>query len=113
MSTILRLLLAIIAFAGAPAASPFPEARAPSACSAAVVAVANATSALLDAASPGRARDSVEPAERASEPEGVFGFARLLLGVLVAAIVGAAVWLWSRHARGRRSGGRRSGSSDS
>ncbi|TXK62298.1 hypothetical protein [Alkalisalibacterium limincola] len=59
------------------------------------------------AAAPRPAADAVEPAERVSEPEGAFGFARILLGLLVAAIVGAVFWIGSRYARRRREGGPR------
>jgi len=107
MKSLLTVGVLLALATGAPAtASRSLTAVAPLSTAGAVVVSAPTTDPTVLAMAPRTTPDAVEPAERVSEPEGAFGFARILLGLLVAAIVGAAVWLGSRYARRRREGGR-------
>jgi hypothetical protein len=104
MKLVFTLGLLLLVFASAPAAgTQHPVA---------VHSLSTAGAESMPAGTPGIAvasqttPDAVEPAERVSKTEGVFGLTRILLGLFVAAIVGASVWIGSRYARRRREGGR-------
>jgi hypothetical protein len=111
MKLVFTLGLLLLAFASAPAAgSQYPVAvHSLSIAGAESMPARTSGSGSLAVASQ-TTPDAVEPAERVSEPEGVFGLTRILLGLFGAAIVGALMWVGSRYARRRREGGRPRGS---